>query len=329
MLRNIKNFPRLVTNHKKMTTLCNLKRNLMQRIVCQLTTLDKFILATTCKELYARFKEYPRNQCNMLDAVASMAHFHFAWTMPKFPVESFERVMEAAAYVGNLHVLEKFAPQIKFPTHQHLLEIILSRGHVHMATWLCSHYKRFLILNGYAAELVGSSGNLEMLKMLHRQTRFGVHMMDTITTIAAQRMDTKMLAWALSAGFPFFPRQYMEDAARTGNIARMEWLLANNFCMVTHCGTNIVTLPASAGLLDVAKWAHSRGFPTDVQTLYRCIDIAILNGHVAVAHWLFHVVGRDGSRQPQPGDQWFTPLLVLAVSMQELRMVTWILANVE
>lgn len=311
-----------------MTIFSKLGENLIHQVAYFLTTLDRYILGTTCKEIHAFLAAYPKARCSMLDAAMSLPHFHFAWNMPNFPVACPHRCIDAAALVGNLDVLQHFAHEINDVTvPQKLLEIAIPKGHLHVVTWLCTNYQKFLMFNYRVAELSALCGNLEMIKMFHQK---GLRVYkNAITAIMVERMDTTMLTWALSVNFPFSPRQQMVNAAIAGNITRMQWLLTNNFCTVRDCGNDIVTLLATTGNLNAAKLAHEFGFPTDFYTLYMSIPTAISHGDLMAADWLFHVVGRHciDTQQLEAGDEWHTPFLRHALFRQEPEMATWIMMS--
>ncbi len=126
-----------------------------------------------------------------------------------------------------------------------------SGGHQHILDWATSVIQQKGPHLLEIAKAAAMNGHLPILKWAHSRGSFGTV---KLCTWAAQGGHLDCLQWAHETGYPLEDRFH---AAKDMSLEVLQWLLQQG-CQWNGC---VYIEAASAGKLDIIKWAHREGMP--------------------------------------------------------------------
>lgn len=296
-----------------MVTIVTLSNDILRQICKFLSPFGRLIFASTSHHLRLAVPKTLYKAFTFRDAVANLAHFELAKSMPKFPKVSTDFFIDLAAEVRSIEVLKWYVQNSSCGIARQVSLAAAKYGLIEVIGWMLMT-KKCLTLCGctldYVSEdmatLTVQSGNLEAVKLLYAH---GWQPKPAATFLMASQMDWSMLTWAKAKNFPWSPVAVMRAAASNGNIALMERLLLDYGCTPENCGGNIVGWAAESGHLQAAQWAHAQKFSLDRFS----IEYVISNKHLHVVQWLLLDVGC-------PWDPFY---LQMALDNRDQVMATW------
>jgi len=198
-------------------------------------------------------------------------HSHvLEWALHKAYVPTF-RACTAAAAGGHLQILKRLR-HVGCAWDRTTCSEAAAGGHLDLLRWAVSQGCEWDATTALAA---ADGGHLELLQWA--LTR-GCGWSPSVFSRAARAGHLVILQWAVAARHEWSPAVYQEAAAG-GHMHILEWAWAARYPGLTH---HACTAAASAGRLDVLRWAHARGAGLGDGAL----EIAAVYDHLEIVQWL-------------------------------------------
>ncbi|ETP30458.1 hypothetical protein F442_20558, partial [Phytophthora nicotianae P10297] len=160
------------------------------------------------------------------------------------------------------------------------IQIAAARGHLDVVKWmlLCKHKKLAGIRTRRTMDCAAESGDLEMVKWLHKNTR------KTCSTPAMDRAASSghldVVQYLHENRSEGCSTSAMDDAARNGNLQIVQWLSENR---TEGCTTHAMDYAAAGGHIEVVKWLHDNRHEG---CTINAMNYAAKNGHLDVVKCL-------------------------------------------